>query len=133
VGMNSTQQPAPTQKAVLNDLRDYGLLWQRKVRARTAARRLLLTPSSQPSSRRFYRTRLATTLTSSSPPLPTSTGPSSGSKEPEGLLTSKLTPEYMRIQVPSVLLVRSVATLTKFAPDNPLQMAAVRNLFVALK
>jgi thiamine monophosphate synthase len=38
----------------------------------------------------------------------------------------------MRIQVSPVLLVRSVATLTKLAPDNPLQ-TAVLNLFVALK
>ncbi|KAJ7850722.1 hypothetical protein B0H13DRAFT_2086687, partial [Mycena leptocephala] len=38
----------------------------------------------------------------------------------------------IRIQVPSVLLVRSVATLTKFTPDNPLQ-TVVLNLSVALK
>ena len=36
---------------------------------------------SKPSSRRFSPTRLATTLTSSSPPLPTSTDTSSGPQE----------------------------------------------------
>ncbi|EIM21527.1 transcription factor Tfb2 [Wallemia mellicola] len=41
-----------TQQAMLSDLRDYGLVWQRKT-----------------SSKRFYPTRLATTLTSSAPPL----------------------------------------------------------------
>ena len=37
--------------------------------------------SNQPTSRRFSPTRLATTLTSSSPPLPTSTGTNSGPQE----------------------------------------------------
>ena len=41
----------------------------------------LLTSPSKPTSRRFNPTRLATTLTSSSPPLPTSTGGSSGPQE----------------------------------------------------
>lgn len=41
-----------TQQAMLSDLRDYGLIWQRKN-----------------SSKRFYPTRLATSLTSSAPPL----------------------------------------------------------------
>ncbi|KAJ7671445.1 transcription factor Tfb2 [Mycena polygramma] len=94
-GMNSTPQAAATHKAMLNDLRDYGLLWQRK-----------------PSSRRFYPTRLATTLTSSSPPLPTSTGPSSGPKEGFIILETNY----------------RVYAYT----DNPLQ-TAVLNLFVALK
>ncbi|TFY80654.1 hypothetical protein EWM64_g3359 [Hericium alpestre] len=53
----STESLSETQKAMLEDLRDYGLIWQRKA-----------------SSRRFSPTRLATTLTSSLPPLPTATG-----------------------------------------------------------
>ncbi|KAF8442275.1 transcription factor Tfb2-domain-containing protein [Boletus edulis BED1] len=51
----STDPLSETQKAMLEDLRDYGLVWQRKA-----------------SSKRFSPTRLATTLTSLSPPLPTS-------------------------------------------------------------
>ncbi|KAJ7220293.1 transcription factor Tfb2 [Mycena pura] len=94
-GTNSTPAAVQTQKAMLSDLRDYGLLWQRK-----------------PSSRRFYPTRLSTTLTSSSPPLPTSSGPSSGVKE--GFIV--LETNYR------------VYAYT----DNPLQ-TAVLNLFVSLK
>ncbi|KDQ17691.1 hypothetical protein BOTBODRAFT_29852 [Botryobasidium botryosum FD-172 SS1] len=52
----STENLDQTQNAMLEDLRDYGLVWQRKT-----------------SSRRFHPTRLATTLTSSLPPLPSST------------------------------------------------------------
>jgi hypothetical protein len=73
-----------------------------------------LTPfiPSQPSSRRFYPTRLATTLTSSSPPLPTSTGPSSGPKEGFIVLETNYriyayTGAYLR-----AALVRSLSTLT---------------------
>ncbi|KAJ7650868.1 transcription factor Tfb2-domain-containing protein [Roridomyces roridus] len=89
----SQSQAALTQKAMLDDLRDYGLLYKS-------------------SSRRFYPTRLATTLTSSSPPLPTSTGLSSGPKE--GFIV--LETNYR------------VYAYT----DNPLQ-TAVLNLFVTLK
>ncbi|RDB25820.1 RNA polymerase II transcription factor B subunit 2 [Hypsizygus marmoreus] len=91
----STEYLGPSQKAMLEDLRDYGLIWQRK-----------------PSSRRFSPTRLATTLTSSSPPLPTMTGTSSG--PPEGFIV--LETNY-RIYAYT---------------DNPLQ-TAVLNLFVSLK
>ncbi|THU92975.1 transcription factor Tfb2 [Dendrothele bispora CBS 962.96] len=45
----STENLSQTQKVMLEDLRDYGLIWQRR-----------------PSSKRFSPTRLATTLTSSS-------------------------------------------------------------------
>ncbi|KAJ6596034.1 transcription factor Tfb2-domain-containing protein [Mycena sp. CBHHK59/15] len=94
-GMNGAQTAALTQKAMLSDLRDYGLLWQRKS-----------------SSRRFYPTRLATTLTSSSPPLPTSTGTSSGPKE-------------------GFIVLETNYRIYAYT-DNPLQ-TAVLNLFVALK
>ncbi|KAJ7173953.1 transcription factor Tfb2-domain-containing protein [Mycena crocata] len=94
-GMNGSQAAADTHRAILNDLRDYGLLWQRK-----------------PTSRRFYPTRLATTLTSSSPPLPTSTGPSSGPKE-------------------GFIVLETNYRIYAYT-DNPLQ-TAVLNLFVALK
>jgi transcription initiation factor TFIIH subunit 4 len=59
----STESLSETQRAMLEDLRDYGLIWQRKA-----------------SSRRFSPTRLATTLTSSLPPLPTATN-TSGAQE----------------------------------------------------
>ncbi|PPQ95459.1 hypothetical protein CVT26_008478 [Gymnopilus dilepis] len=91
----STENLSGTQKAMLEDLRDYGLIWQRK-----------------PSSRRFSPTRLATTLTSSSPPLPSSTGTSSGPQEGFIILETNY----------------RVYAYT----DNPLQ-TAVLNLFVTLK
>jgi len=91
----STENLSGTQKAMLEDLRDYGLIWQRK-----------------PTSRRFNPTRLATTLTSSSPPLPTSTGGSSGPQEGFIILETNY----------------RVYAYT----DNPLQIA-VLGLFVSLK
>ncbi|KDR78688.1 hypothetical protein GALMADRAFT_244190 [Galerina marginata CBS 339.88] len=91
----STENLSGTQKAMLEDLRDYGLIWQRKS-----------------SSRRFSPTRLSTTLTSSSPPLPTSTGTSSGPQEGFIILETNY----------------RVYAYT----DNPLQ-TAVLNLFVSLK
>lgn len=60
----SVSNLSQTQSAMLEDLRDYGLIWQRKQ-----------------SSRRFSPTRLSTTLTSSSPTLPTAVGSSSGSQD----------------------------------------------------
>ncbi|KAF9238530.1 transcription factor Tfb2 [Melanogaster broomeanus] len=57
----STDPLSETQKAMLEDLRDYGLVWQKKA-----------------SSKRFSPTRLATTLTSLSPPLPTSSSSRAG-------------------------------------------------------
>ncbi|KAF9048848.1 transcription factor Tfb2 [Panaeolus papilionaceus] len=60
----STENLSGTQKAMLEDLRDYGLIWQRTG-----------------SSRRFSPTRLSTTLTSSAPPLPVSAGTGSGPQE----------------------------------------------------
>ncbi|KAF9532674.1 transcription factor Tfb2-domain-containing protein [Crepidotus variabilis] len=91
----STENLSGTQKAMLEDLRDYGLIWQRK-----------------PTSRRFSPTRLATTLTSASPPLPTSSGNSSGPQEGFIILETNY----------------RVYAYT----DNPLQ-TAVLNLFVSLK
>jgi len=91
----STENLSGTQKAMLEDLRDYGLIWQRK-----------------PTSRRFNPTRLATTLTSSSPPLPTSTAGSSGPQEGFIILETNY----------------RVYAYT----DNPLQIA-VLGLFVSLK
>jgi len=63
----STERLTASQKFMLEDLRDYGLVWQR-------------TGSS-----RFNPTRLATTLTSSSPPLPTTSGTTSGGHQ-EGFI-----------------------------------------------
>ncbi|KAF8629954.1 hypothetical protein AX17_005520 [Amanita inopinata Kibby_2008] len=94
-GEYATENLGETQKAMLEDLRDYGLIWQRK-----------------PSSRRFSPTRLATTLTSSSPLLPTSAGTSSGPQE-------------------GFIVLETNYRLYAYT-DNPLQ-TAVLNLFVSLK
>lgn len=65
------------QIAMLEDLRDYGLIYQRVVRPSVHPSHnpiyQLTIIALQPSSRRFSPTRLATTLTSSLPPLPTAT------------------------------------------------------------
>ncbi|KAF7317198.1 RNA polymerase II transcription factor B subunit 2 [Mycena chlorophos] len=91
----TSQAQMQTQKAMLADLRDYGLVWTRKSNVK-----------------RFHPTRLATTLTSTSPPLPSSAGPGAGPKE--GFIV--LETNYR------------VYAYT----DNPLQ-TAVLNLFVSLK
>ncbi|KAJ2918502.1 hypothetical protein MD484_g1939, partial [Candolleomyces efflorescens] len=80
---------------MLEDLRDYGLIWQRKQ-----------------TSRRFSPTRLSTTLTSSSPSLPTTIGASSGPQEGFIILETNY----------------RVYAYT----DNPLQ-TAVLDLFASLK
>ncbi|TFK94065.1 transcription factor Tfb2 [Polyporus arcularius HHB13444] len=92
----STENLSATQKAMLEDLRDYGLIKQRTA-----------------TSRRFSPTRLATTLTSSSPPLPTSTGTGNGS------------------QAQGFIVLETNYRLYAYT-DNPLQIA-VLNLFVTLK
>ncbi|EMD31288.1 hypothetical protein CERSUDRAFT_119839 [Gelatoporia subvermispora B] len=92
----STDGLSPTQKAMLEDLRDYGLLWQRSA-----------------TSQRFSPTRLATTLTASSNPLPTSSSASADSQS-QGFIV--LETNYR------------VYAYT----DNPLQIA-VLNLFVTMK
>lgn len=68
----STELLTETQRVLLEDLRDYGLVWQRNVcrfrECGTAA-----SDRSQSKSRRFHPTRLATTLTSALPSLIPST------------------------------------------------------------
>jgi len=91
----STESLSDTQRAMLEDLRDYGLIWQRKA-----------------SSRRFSPTRLATTLTSSLPPLPTATN--AGDAKDQGFIV--LETNYRLYAY----------------TDNPLQ-TAVLNLFVSVK
>lgn len=91
----STESLSDTQRAMLEDLRDYGLIWQRKA-----------------SSRRFSPTRLATTLTSSLPPLPTATN--TGGAKDQGFIV--LETNYRLYAY----------------TDNPLQ-TAVLNLFVSIK
>lgn len=66
---------------MLEDLRDYGLIWQRRVCAIAEFVYFSSDCSLQPNSRRFSPTRLGTTLTSSMPPLPTTVGADSGPKE----------------------------------------------------
>ncbi|EPQ53971.1 transcription factor Tfb2 [Gloeophyllum trabeum ATCC 11539] len=92
----SVESLSGTQKAMLEDLRDYGLIWQRRA-----------------SSRRFSPTRLATTLTSSLPPLPTSTSSGAGTQD-QGFV-----------------ILETNYRLYAYT-DNPLQ-TAVLNLFVTLK
>ncbi|KAA1467163.1 transcription factor Tfb2 [Dentipellis sp. KUC8613] len=92
----STESLSETQKAMLEDLRDYGLIWQRKA-----------------SSRRFCPTRLATTLTSSLPPLPTATGAGTDG------------------QAQGFIVLETNYRLYAYT-DNPLQ-TAVLNLFVTMK
>ncbi|TCD64042.1 RNA polymerase II transcription factor B 52 kDa subunit [Steccherinum ochraceum] len=92
----SVEHLSSTQHAMLEDLRDYGIIWQRRA-----------------TSRRFNPTRLATTLTSSAPPLPTA-GNATGESQSQGFIV--LETNY-RIYAYT---------------DNPLQ-TAVLNLFVTLK
>ncbi|KAF7796029.1 hypothetical protein EIP86_007198 [Pleurotus ostreatoroseus] len=92
----SVEHLSPTQVAMLEDLRDYGIIWQRR-----------------PQSKRFSPTRLATTLTSSSPPLPTASGGGS------------------QAQAQGFIILETNYRLYAYT-DNPLQ-TAVLNLFVSLK
>lgn len=92
----SVEHLSPTQIAMLEDLRDYGIVWQRKA-----------------TSKRFCPTRLATTLTSSSPPLPAAGGVSTNAQN-EGFI-----------------ILETNYRLYAYT-DNPLQ-TAVLNLFVTLK
>ncbi|KAF9516105.1 hypothetical protein BS47DRAFT_1376069 [Hydnum rufescens UP504] len=94
-----------TQEVMLEDLRDYGLVYQRKAK-----------------SKRFHPTRLATTLTSSLPPLLSSSmkgsslesNPAGGTPDSQGFI-----------------IIETNYRLYAYT-DNPLQVA-VLNLFVALK
>ncbi|CDO74939.1 hypothetical protein BN946_scf184945.g11 [Trametes cinnabarina] len=88
---------------MLEDLRDYGLIKQR-----TRSIGVL-----KATSRRFSPTRLATTLTSSSPPLPTSTGSGDGT------------------HTQGFIVLETNYRLYAYT-ENPLQIA-VLNLFVTLK
>ena len=71
---------------MLSDLRDYGLVWQRKVgnHPSKAIRPSHAIGDIQATPRRFSPTRLATTLTSSLPPLPTATGAGGVGSESKG-------------------------------------------------
>lgn len=89
----------------------------------------LLTSPSKPTSRRFNPTRLATTLTSSSPPLPTSTGGSSGLQEGFIILETNYR-VYAYTGIP--ICVTSSKNFSYPHLDNPLQIA-VLGLFVSLK
>ncbi|KAF8589900.1 transcription factor Tfb2 [Ramaria rubella] len=97
----STENLSPTQLTMLEDLRDYGLVWQRK-----------------PSSKKFNPTRLATTLTSSSPPLPITSG--------AGALM-----QATGSSSEGFIILETNYRLYAYT-DNPLQ-TAVLNLFVSLK
>jgi len=99
----STENLTLTQLTMLEDLRDYGLVWQRKT-----------------SSKHFYPTRLVTTLTSSSPPLPVT--PDDGGDAPDQ--TTGSDPE-------GYIVLETNYRLYAYT-NNPLRIA-VLNLFVSLK
>lgn len=106
----STEPLSETQKAMLEDLRDYGLVWQRKT-----------------SSKRFSPTRLATTLTSSSPPLPSSHS-TGGSHTADG--TGAVALSSGAVQQGFIVLETNYRIYAY--TDNPLQ-TAVLNLFITMK
>jgi len=111
----STELLTQTQRVMLDDLRDYGLVWQRKS-----------------TSKRFNPTRLATTLTSSLPPLITSTsGPNSGSTSTADVVTGALGPAAGSPDEQGFIIIETNYRLYAYT-DNPLQIA-VLNLFCALK
>lgn len=105
----STDPLSETQKAMLEDLRDYGLVWQRRG-----------------SSKRFNPTRLATTLTSLSPPLPTS-GTSCSS-----VGVSRTAVPLSSGAGPQGFIVLETNYRIYAYTNNPLQ-TAVLNLFVTMK
>ncbi|KAJ8588271.1 transcription factor Tfb2 [Rhizopogon salebrosus TDB-379] len=106
----STEPLSETQKAMLEDLRDYGLVWQRKA-----------------SSKRFSPTRLATTLTSLSPPLPSSHS-TGGSGSADGTGTVALSSGAAQ----QGFIVLETNYRVYAYTDNPLQ-TAVLNLFITMK
>ncbi|GJJ09372.1 hypothetical protein Clacol_003594 [Clathrus columnatus] len=114
-----TENLSPTQLTMLEDLQDYGMIKQKKQKSTH-------TPN-QSSIRRFFPTRLSTTLTSSSSPLPTVPGTLNGlggtlTKGPIG--TTGTTSE-------GFIILETNYRLYAYT-DNPLQIA-VLNLFVSLK
>ncbi|KAK7208515.1 RNA polymerase II transcription factor B subunit 2 [Myxozyma melibiosi] len=92
---------SPTQKIMLDDLRDYGLVYQRKS-----------------SSRRFYPTRLATTLTSDAPVVLTA--------------SASMDSAMARADGESGFVILETNFKVYAFTDSPLQIA-VLNLFVHLK
>lgn len=106
----STDPLSETQKAMLEDLRDYGLVWQRKT-----------------SSKRFSPTRLATTLTSSSPPLPSSHS-TGGSRTADGAGAVALSSGAAQ---QGFIVLETNYRIYAYT-DNPLQ-TAVLNLFITMK
>ncbi|EIW83705.1 transcription factor Tfb2 [Coniophora puteana RWD-64-598 SS2] len=108
----STEPLSETQKAMLEDLRDYGLVWQRKA-----------------SSKRFSPTRLATTLTSVSPSLPTA----GGSRNPGSAPGASSVANSTGINTNDHGFIVLETNYRVYAyTDNPLQIA-VLNLFITLK
>ncbi|KAI6165775.1 transcription factor Tfb2-domain-containing protein [Pisolithus thermaeus] len=105
----TTDSLSETQKAMLEDLRDYGLIWQRKG-----------------SSKYFSPTRLATTLTCQSPPLPTSTTPGTS------VTTSSTEVALSSTAGPQGFIILETNYRVYAYTNNPLQ-TAVLNLFVTMK
>ncbi|KAI9566833.1 transcription factor Tfb2-domain-containing protein [Boletus coccyginus] len=105
----STDSLSETQKVMLEDLRDYGLVWQRKA-----------------SSKRFSPTRLATTLTSLSPPLPTSST-SGATRASSGTSVALTTGAGQQ----GFIVLETNYRIYAYT-DNPLEIA-VLNLFITMK
>ncbi|KAI6155483.1 transcription factor Tfb2-domain-containing protein [Pisolithus tinctorius] len=104
----SADSLSETQKAMLEDLRDYGLIWQRKG-----------------SSKCFSPTRLATTLTCLSPPLPTSSTATS-------VTTSGTEVSLSSTAGPQGFIILETNYRVYAYTNNPLQ-TAVLNLFITMK
>ncbi|KAH7911692.1 transcription factor Tfb2-domain-containing protein [Hygrophoropsis aurantiaca] len=102
----STDSLSQTQKVLLEDLRDYGLIWQKKS-----------------SSKRFSPTRLATTLTSLSPSLPTSNSRTGSGTNAVGVAASSAQQGFIVLETNYRVYAYT---------DNPLQ-TAVLNLFITMK
>lgn len=113
-----TENLSPTQLTMLEDLQDYGMIKHKKQKGNI--------PPGQSPIRKFYPTRLSTTLTSSSSPLPVVPGTASGlgalTKNPIG--TTGTTSE-------GFIILETNYRLYAYT-DNPLQIA-ILNLFVSLK
>ncbi|KAI6039865.1 transcription factor Tfb2-domain-containing protein [Pisolithus marmoratus] len=105
----SADSLSETQKAMLEDLRDYGLIWQRKG-----------------SSKYFHPTRLATTLTCLSPPLPTSSTPNTS------VTTSSTEVPLSSTTGPQGFIILETNYRVYAYTNNPLQ-TAVLNLFITMK
>jgi len=112
----STSNLTATQKSMLNDLKDYGLVY---------------TPGSNPNPAYFYPTRLSTTLTSNAPPLVTpevykSAVSAGGASSSTGAASASSSSQEQ-----GFIVLETNYRIYAYT-SNPLQIA-VLNLFITLK